>query len=169
MSDQSGSGQEAIVVHSSRFGDLTVPASSIIELPSGLVGFPRHHKFVMIDHKPPFSWLHSVEDPNLAFVVVDGFQFGEGYQVKPPYGDKECDIQEGEEYAILVLITVRPDPRQTTANLKAPVFVNLRTHKGVQVIIDDARYSTRFPLWAGEEEGEAASTKKDGAKEETSE
>ncbi len=152
MSEQSENGRETVVVHSSRFGDLTVPADSIIDIPSGLIGFPKHHKFVMLEHKPPFSWLHSVEDPNLAFVVVDGFQFGESYQVKPPYGNKDCDLQEGDEYAILVLITVRPDPKQTTANLKAPVFVNIRTKKGVQMIFDDPRYSTRFPLWAEQEE-----------------
>lgn len=151
MSEQSGSEQGKILVRSTRFGDLWVPEESIIELPNGLIGFPRQRKFVMIDHKPPFSWLHSVEDPNLAFVVVDGFQFGESYSVKPPIGDKDCDIQEGDEYAILVLITVRPDPRMTTANLKAPVFVNVRTRKGLQVIFDDPRYSTRFPLW-GEDE-----------------
>ena len=155
MSEQTGSGQESIVVHSSRFGDLTVPAESIIEIPSGLIGFPNHHRFVMLEHKPPFSWLHSVDDPNLAFVVVDGFQFCESYQVKPPFGDKDCGIKEGDEYAILVLITVRPDPRMTTANLKAPLFVNVKSRKGVQVIFDDPRYSTRFPLWEESRDGEA--------------
>ena len=166
MSEQTGSEQQTVVVHSSRFGDLTVPADSIIEIPNGLIGFPRHRKFVMIDHKPPFSWLHSVEDANLAFVVVDGFQFGESYSVKPPTGDKDCDIREDDEYAILVLITVRPDPRMTTANLKAPVFVNIRTRKGVQVIFDDPRYSTRFPLWSEEEIAEKQGKEESGPKSE---
>jgi len=140
-----------IVIRSTRFGELNVPADSIIEIPSGLIGFPRHKQYVMIDHKPPFSWLHSVDDPNLAFVVVDGFQFGENYALKAPIGDKDSDLREDDEYAILVLVTVRPDPKMTTANLKAPVFVNIRNRKGVQVIFDDPRFSTRFPIWQGEE------------------
>ncbi len=54
-----------------------------------------------------------------------------------------------------MIVTVRPDPSLTTANLKAPVFVNLRNRKGVQVIFDDPRLSTRHPLWSSEaEEGE---------------
>jgi len=144
MSEESSS---TIVVKSSRFGDFQVTAESIIELPSGLIGFPKHRKFVMIDHKPPFSWLHSVEDTDLAFVVVDGFEFGDKYNLKPPYGDGDIDLQQDDEYAILVIVTVRPDPQFTTANLKAPVFVNVRTRKGVQIIFDDPMLSTRTQLW----------------------
>ncbi|MBN8549584.1 MAG: flagellar assembly protein FliW [Deltaproteobacteria bacterium] len=155
MSDEKES-QATMVVASSRFGDLTVPVNTLIEIPNGLIGFPKSTRFIMIDHKPPFSWLHSVDDPNLAFVVVDGFEFGASYDVKPPQGDKDCDFQEKDEYAILVVVTVRPDPRMTTANLKAPLFVNLKNRKGVQVIFDSPRFSTRYPLWAEEgEEGEA--------------
>ena len=146
---------KTIVVKSSRFGDLVVPEDSVIELPSGVIGFPKLTRYVMFDHKPPFSWFHSADNDELAFVVVDGFQFGETYQVTPPIGDKECDFRPDDEYAILVIVTVRPDPRQTTANLKAPIFVNIRNRKGVQVIFDDPRYSTRYQIWSEEEEPSA--------------
>jgi flagellar assembly factor FliW len=140
-------GQETITFQSSRFGELSVPASSIIEFPSGLVGFPRRMNFVMLDYTAPFSWLHSIEDPSLAFVVVDGFEFGRQFNFKPPIGDKEIDLKEDDEFAILVIVTVRPDPKLTTANLKAPVFVNVRTRKGIQVIYDNPTLSTRYLLW----------------------
>lgn len=151
MSEEESGNSETIVLQSTRFGELPVPADSVIEFPTGLIGFPRSQKFVMLEHKPPFSWLHSIDDPNLAFVVVDGFEFGENYSVKAPYGDKDIDLQEEDEYAILVIVTVRPNPTETTANLKAPLFVNVRNRKGTQVIFDDPRYSTRFPLWAQDE------------------
>lgn len=137
-----------IVVKSSRFGDLTVPADSVIELPTGLIGFSRTQRFIMLEHKPPFSWLQSVDEPDLAFVIVDGGEFGDEYVVEPPFGDKDIDLQEDDDFAVLVIITVRSDPKDTTANLKAPVFVNLRNKKGVQVIFDHPALSTRFPLWA---------------------
>ncbi|RME58110.1 MAG: hypothetical protein D6780_07310 [Candidatus Dadabacteria bacterium] len=137
--------EEEIVFQSTRFGELKVKASSIINLPYGLVGFPNHKKFVMLEYKGVFWWLHSVEDPNLAFVVMDGGSV-EGYNVEPPYGEKECDFQEGDEFAILLIVTVRPNPADTTVNLKAPILVNLRNKKGMQVIYDDPRFSTRHPL-----------------------
>jgi flagellar assembly factor FliW len=112
----------------------------------------------MLEHKHPFSWLHSIDDPNLAFVVVDGFEFGQQFDVKPPIGDRDTDFREDDEYAILIIVTVRSDPRLTTANLKAPLFVNMRNRKGVQVIFDDPRYSTRYPLWSEENAGEGESS-----------
>ena len=150
MSNESGEKQELITFASTRFGELQVEAESVIEFPSGVIGFPHTTKYVMLEHKHPFSWLHSIEDPNLAFVVVDGFEFGQQFDVKPPIGDKDTDIREDDEYAILIIVTVRSDPRLTTANLKAPIFVNMRNRRGVQVIFDDPRYSTRFPLWSEE-------------------
>lgn len=152
MSEESGEKQDMIVVKSSRFGDLTVPADSVITFPSGLIGFPRFTRYVMLEHKPPFSWLQSLDTPDLAFVVVDGLEFGENYLVQPPFGDSVCDLKEEDEFAILVIVTMRPNPQDSTANLKAPLFVNLRNRKGVQVIYDTSAYSTRFPLWSSEEE-----------------
>ena len=141
------SGSATIVVPSSRFGDLEVPADSVLTIPSGLIGFAPNQRFIMLEHKPPFSWLQCVDDPNLAFVVVDGFEFGDEYKAPPPIGDRDIDLKEEDEFAILVVVTVRPDPRDTTANLKAPIFVNLRNKRGVQVIFDNPNLSTRFPLW----------------------
>jgi len=150
MSDDSKTNESLITVRSSRFGEMTVAESSVIQVPAGLIGFPQFTKFVMFEHKPPFSWLHSIEDENLAFVVVDGFEFGKEYDVKPPRNDKDCDFREDDEFAILVIVTVRSDPRLTTVNLKAPVFINMRNRHGVQIIIDDSRFSTRHPLWSEE-------------------
>lgn len=164
MSSETDIEGEKITFVSSRFGELEVPASSVIEFPNGVIGFPHARRYVMIEHKHPFSWLHSLEDSNLAFVVVDGFEFGSQFDVKPPYGDKECDFREEDEYAILIIVTVRPDPRLTTANLKAPLFVNMRNRKGVQIIFDDPRYSTRFPLWADDAAEETAKPEDEGKK-----
>jgi flagellar assembly factor FliW len=158
MSEETDNQTEIIAFTSSRFGELSVPVDSVIEFPSGVIGFPKAHRYVMLEHKHPFSWLHSIDDPNLAFVVVDGFEFGQQFDVKPPIGDKDTDFREDDEYAILIIVTVRSDPRLTTANLKAPLFVNMRNRKGVQVIFDDPRYSTRYPLWSEESEGEGQST-----------
>jgi flagellar assembly factor FliW len=145
----SGEPPKTIKVQSSRFGELDVPVDSIITFPTGLVGFPRAHQFVMFDYKAPFSWFHSVEDSNLAFVVMDGAEFTKAFDFAPPYGDKDTDLQPEDDFAILVIVTVRADAKQTTANIKAPLFVNLRTRRGVQVIYDDPRLSHRFPLMGG--------------------
>ncbi len=150
MGEESQKNEELVTFHSSRFGEMQVPTASIIDVPAGIIGFPHATRYVMLEHKYPVSWLHAVDDPNLAFVVIDGFEIGQQFDFKPPLNDKDCDFKDDDEYAILIVVTVRPDPRLTTANLKAPIFVNMRNRRGVQVIFDDPRYSTRFPLGAQE-------------------
>lgn len=136
-----------VVVQSSRFGPMEIAPESIITFSKGLIGFPQASKFVMFDHKPPFAWLHSTEDSSLAFVVMDGSQFLAQFDLKAPHNEPEMDLKEDDDYAILVVVTVRADPTLTTANIKAPLFVNLRNRKGAQVIYDDANFPTRFPLY----------------------
>ena len=166
MSEEEKDNTPMIVVPSTRFGDMEVPAESVINLPSGLIGFPTANNFILVEHKAPFSWFHSCDDPNLAFVVIDGAEFGQHYNWKPPLNDRECEFKEEDEFAILIIVTVRSDPKLTTINLKAPIFVNIKNRKGVQVIFDDARYSTRHPLWTeqNQEEQKQADSKKDESK-----
>jgi len=138
---------KTITFQSTRFGEFTVNEETLIFFKGGLVGFPKEERFVLLDHKPPFSWLHSVDNPDLAFVVVEGSEFGDGYLFPLPVGDSRCDLKPDDEFATLIVVTVRAAPGITTANLKAPLVINLRNREGVQVILDDSRFSTRFPLW----------------------
>jgi len=140
--------EPALVVNSTRFGTIEVPKSTVIEFPTGLIGFPEFRHYVMLDHKPPFSWLHSINEPGLAFVVIDGSEFGLDYSLSVPFSVVECDFRQDEEFAVLIVVTVRSDPTLTTANLKAPLFVNIRNRRGVQVIYDDPKLSTRYPIWS---------------------
>ncbi|MCB9030603.1 MAG: flagellar assembly protein FliW [Deltaproteobacteria bacterium] len=156
--------EETITFQSSRFGEFSVPKSTLITFPEGIIGFPTDPDFVLLEHKPPFSWLHSVTNPDLAFVVVDGAEFGDNYRIPLPVGDSTTEYKENDEFAVLVIVTVRPDPSMTTANLKAPLFVNLKNRKGIQMVIDDASYSTRFPLWSEKNESKQTSTEEKESK-----
>lgn len=139
--------EEKIKLKSTRFGEMEIPVSSVITFPFGLIGFPDAHRFTMLDYNPPFSWLHAIDQIDLAFVVVNGAEFGEGYKFSVPYGDRDIDLVEGDDIAIINLVSVRTDPTMTTVNLKAPVIVNLKNMKARQIVLDDQRFPTRLPLW----------------------
>ncbi len=136
---------------SSRFGDLEVAASSVMELIGGVIGFPNFNRYVVLDYNPPFSWLHSVESPELAFVIVNGAEFGTDYSFPLPIGDRDLDLRQEDDIAIINLVSVRPTIAETTVNLKAPIIVNLKNLRGRQIILDDPRFPTRFPLWTTKE------------------
>lgn len=142
---------ETVKIRSSRFGELEVPVTSIFTIVNGIIGFPNFNKYTLLEYNPPFSWLHSVENPELAFVVVNAAEFGEEYRVPLPVGDRDIELRENDDVAAVNLVCVRSDPTQTTVNMKAPVVVNLRTMLGRQIVIDDPRYPVRMPLWAKKE------------------
>ena len=135
-----------------RFGELEVQESSLINIIGGVFGFPDEKQYVLLEYSPPFSWLQSIENPELAFVVVNAAEFGDEYKVPLPIGDRDLDLKEDDDVAIINLVTVRPNPSMTTVNLKAPIIVSLKTRVGRQVILDDERYPIRLPLWSASEE-----------------
>ncbi len=149
MSENSG---EKIKFESARFGELEVPAKSVITIVNGIIGFPEIYRYTLLEYNPPFSWLHSLERPELAFVVVNAAEFGEEYSFNLPIGDGDIDLRQDDEVAIINLVSVRPDPSMTTVNLKAPVIVNLRNMKGTQVVLDDPRFPVRMQLWVKEDQ-----------------
>jgi len=146
--------EETLKFQSSRFGEQEVAVESVITLVEGIIGFPDDRKYVLLDYNPPFSWLHSVKSPELAFVVVNGAEFGDHYQVPLPKNDPELALDDDPDYAIVNIVSIRSQPAPTTVNLKAPIIVNLKNMIGRQIVIDSHQFPTRFPLWPEGEDGE---------------
>ena len=137
-----------VVFQSSRFGEVRVPASSVVTLVGGVIGFPKESKFVVLEYNPPFSWLHSIDNPDLAFVVVNAIEFGPNYADRLPGSDQELEIQSVDDVSIINVVTMRPNPADSTVNLKAPIMVNVATRKGRQIILDDQDLSIKEPLFS---------------------
>src|SRR5918911_5356594 len=72
-----------IEIESTRFGTLLVDEERVITFPNGLLGFPDHRRFALIQtgEENYFFWLQSADEPNLAFVVTDPAIFFKGYEV----------------------------------------------------------------------------------------
>lgn len=139
---------DKIKISTTRFGELEIPVASIITIVNGVIGFPQTTKYTLLEYNPPFSWLQSVDVADLAFVVVNGAEFGEAYAFPLPVGDRDIELREDDDVAVINLVSVRPDPTMTTVNLKAPIIVNLRSLRGRQIVLDDQRFPVRMPLWA---------------------
>src|SRR5262245_66022562 len=77
-----GDDPETIEVRSRRFGDFAVPVDRVLHFPQGLIGFPRVRRFVILDHRPgsPFKWMLCLEQPDVAFAVVEPADFVPGYR-----------------------------------------------------------------------------------------
>ncbi|MBI4576441.1 MAG: flagellar assembly protein FliW, partial [Planctomycetes bacterium] len=140
-------------IETTRFGSLEVPESEVVTFPSGLVGFGDVHQYVFIDHPGggPFRWMQAVQVPNLAFVVCDPLLFKPDYEVKVHQDElASIEIEDIADGAVVVILVVRKDPRQMTANLQGPIVVNLRRRLAKQLILSGPEYTTRYAIFQGE-------------------
>lgn len=138
-----------MVVETTRFGELEVDPCMVITVPRGLIGFPPNQRFILVDHPNggPFRWLQSMDDPALAFVVVDPLLHFPDYSVEITDEDADrLDIQSADDAQILTTISIRPAAGEVTANLLGPIAIGVRSRLGAQVILDGDRYSTRHAL-----------------------
>ncbi len=144
-----GRSHTLLKVKTTRFGEIEVPESDVIQLPLGLIGFPELKKYVLLDHdkESPFKWFQSLEDGAIAFVLIDPLLFKPDYVAEVTDGELgELEVAAEEDLVISVIVTVPSNPQNMTANLKAPLIFNLKNRRGKQVILNTSQYNTRHNI-----------------------
>lgn len=121
----------------------------VIELVQPMPGFADRHRFalVQVDEDGLLCSLRSLDDPDLRFLVVPPMPFFPDYA--PEVGDdvvEQLGIDSVDDILLLVVLTAGPSLETSTANLAAPVLVNLRTRRAQQVILADPGLSVTAPL-----------------------
>ena len=99
-------------VKTSRFGPLRVEREKIITMLAPFLGFPTSKQFILRPHgeDSPFMWLQSLDDPNLAFVVVQPGLFLKDYRPSlQPFVLDELQIPKGTDPEILIILTIPAD------------------------------------------------------------
>lgn len=132
-----------------RFGIIDIYEQQMIHFQKGLPGFEELNRFVLIglDQTRPFLWLQSL-DADIALPVVSPFDIMDGYA--PVIEDSQIqalDLERDEDLLVLVVSVIPPEVQLMTANLAAPVLINLANNQGVQALLEDDRYPTRHPIY----------------------
>jgi flagellar assembly factor FliW len=138
------------MIHTIRFGEVEVPDAKVIRMSGGILGFPESERYVMLDHEPgsPFHWLQSAQEPEIAFVVVDPLQFFPEYRIQVKKEElAELGAADPDDLSILVILSLRGEPRDMTANLQGPLIVNTKTMTGRQLVLRDTKYTTKHLLF----------------------
>jgi flagellar assembly factor FliW len=128
-----------------RFGTVEFDEAEVLRLEGGLVGLPALQSFVLFEAKPgsPFSWLQSLDDPSMAFLVAEPSRYVSGYEDEVV---RRCPSVA--EAVVLATATVPPGkPRDTTLNLSGPIVLDATTRKGKQMVLEDAAYTTRYRVF----------------------
>jgi flagellar assembly factor FliW len=136
-----------MILQSKYFGRIEFAEEKIVTFERGIIAFEEMKRFFIIDNEDennPLWWLQSVDDPEILFVVINPFTFKPDYDFElSPQDAEELQIEKPEDVVVLAIVVVPEDIKQMTANLLAPVIINIRQRKGKQIVLQDKRYSTK--------------------------
>jgi flagellar assembly factor FliW len=91
--------------------------------------------------------MQCVDEPALAFVVADPAQMFTDYEFDIPDSEVEkLKLQTESDALVMVILTVGTGGKEITANLAAPMVVNMNEMLALQLILQDSRYQVRQPL-----------------------
>ncbi|WP_299094861.1 flagellar assembly protein FliW [uncultured Metabacillus sp.] len=131
-------------------GAIDIAEKDILHFQNGLPGFSDEKTFVLLplDGDSPFWILQSTATPELGFVLVNPFGFFPEYEFDISENDKQMlELKSEKDVAVWTILTVKDPFELSTANLQAPLVINVANNQGKQMILNDLRYATRQTLF----------------------
>ena len=150
-------------INSRIFGKIEIDDNKIITIPNGLLGFEKYTRYVIAydsdkESKNGIMWLQCVDEPELAFPVMDPIYLKDVKAMKKLSAAYHVNLQDewlaqigifesDEELYVLSVLTVPSDLTKMTINLKAPIVINISTRLGCQIIVNNEEYPIRYSVY----------------------
>ena len=142
------------VLQTKNFGAIRYETDAALDFPRGLPGFEERRQFVALHFQDtdPLVFLQSLDDPNLCFLTMPVRAVEPAYRLHMEPEDAALiglppgRPKIGRDALCLTVLSLREEG--PTANLLAPIVVNLSTGKSVQAVSAQSGYSHQQPLLA---------------------
>ena len=134
------------------FGEIEIDNDKIIHFENGIMGFEEYVHYTLIfnaEKKGNIMWLQSLDEPELAFTVMDPMKIVPEYNpvVEDEWLAPLGEVETEDDYFLLSVVTVPSDLTKMTANLKAPIVINMKTMKACQIIVNNDDYQVRYNVY----------------------
>ena len=133
-----------MILNTKNFGEIEVREEDILEFEYGIPGFENMTQFVILgkaDDESPFFWLQSVQNSNLAFVIMNPRDLVPDYEVEiDMFTANVLKIKDENDALIYAIVTVPEDISKISINLKAPIVINAKNNRGCQVVLENEKY-----------------------------
>ena len=135
---------------SARFGEITYTEEDVLFFPRGIPAFEKNRSWLLAGEEDnAIKWLQNIEDGDLALPVTTPDAVMADYNAKIP--EDELDLVESRDpgdLALLIVVSIPESaPWNMTANLRAPILINLKSRKAVQVIVLNEEYPIRHTVF----------------------
>lgn len=139
-----------MIIQTTRFGQVVIEEKDGVTFPEGLLGFVDLKNFVLLEDPSDdiFAWLQSCEEPAIAFPILEPELFSPDYHAQLTRSDLQAlESQPGDIFRTYCIVTIPDDPTLMTANLKAPIVINLNNKKARQCVLQDNQLAIREPIF----------------------
>ncbi len=129
-----------------RFGEVSYNEEDVLIFPRGIPAFENMHEWILAgDDDNAVKWLQSIDDGSLALPVTSPDAVQSDYNARIPEDElKLIGSLNPSDLALLIVLSIpQGAPWNMTANLRAPILINIKTHKAVQVIALNEEYPIR--------------------------
>ena len=136
------------VLSSRYFGAIAFADEDVLSFPRGLPAFEEERRWLLLDDgESSVRWLQSIDDEGPALPVTAPDVVMPDYNARISEDDLELvGAPEASDLVLLAVLSVpEVEPWRMTVDLRAPILVNIRTRRAVQVIALDEEYSVRHP------------------------
>lgn len=133
-----------------KLGIVEVDEEEIIHFPIGIFGFSDYHSYVILEQEDSaFSFLQSVDEPDLSFVIIMPELVCSDYAVELSEEDIErLQINSPDDGKVYGIVTIPENVADMTVNLQAPIVINTKDMLGAQLIIQGDEFHTKHNVIA---------------------
>lgn len=138
-----------MILNTKYHGTKEYKEEDIIVFKKGILGFEDCKRYILFNFQDNdvFKILHSIEDPNLGFVLVSPFVVTKDYEFElSEEKEKELEITSEADIMVLNTVTVNSNIEKATTNLKAPIIINIKNRLGEQIVLETEKYSLKHPF-----------------------
>jgi flagellar assembly factor FliW len=127
-----------MILSTTRFGAVRLESDDIFLFQNGLIGIEDYRRWVLLadSNNDAVGWLQSATHPDVALAVVSPRRFVPDYKVRLT-ASQLASLELDELDRAFILIVVAKNEGRLTANLKAPLLINLDRRIGRQVVTSD--------------------------------
>ena len=124
-------------------GKIIYEDKDIVNFKKAIPGFETINKYILTDlyEDSPFKLLQAIDDVNIGFILISPFDVIDNYEIEISDSlQKRLNIQKSTDVCLYSLITLSSNVNNITANLKAPLVINIKSMEGEQFITECDEY-----------------------------
>lgn len=126
------------------FGEIEIDTNSIINFEHGIPGFEDLKEYVLlgIEDNENLKCLQSIEEVHVCLLMISPWMHFKDYEIQ--LSDEEInELQINNEHDVAIYNIINNNENKITANLLAPVVINVINNRAKQIILSESKYNIR--------------------------